>query len=207
MSIPYSDKIKWDAYQNDQFIDNRGNAVPVGSKQDLFNRAVKEVFVCSISQLKTRSVQFVRDALRLVLKVPIRAVKTPFIFKKYWKQCENAKINAKLTGYSFVHLLYVPVKFAVALAALATLSVSAAKAQWLLDKCDEGSAYLDGRASQLEALKEEGLKNATMKQPILDKDSKPETPEEEVLRYDDERALYNSYKQWLYRIDPRMCRQ
>lgn len=183
MSIPYNDSIKWGAQESDPFIDTRVKEAPLVTREDLFNRAVKEISVRSLSQLVTRGFQFGRDALRLVLKVPVRAVKTPFIFEKYWKQKENAKINAKLTGYSFVQLLSVPVKFMVALTALATLSGSAKKSQWLLDKSDDCTAYLDGRASQLEALKEEGLKEA--------KDNKE----------------YESYKNWLYRIPPRLCRK
>ena len=100
---------------------------------------------------------------------------------KNWKAREHAKINATLTAYSFVQLLFVPAKFIVALTALATSAVSWKKAKYLLDKSENWSTHLNGCAAQLEALKEEGLKNAS-------------TQKE-----------YNTYKEWIYSIDPKLC--
>lgn len=71
---------------------------------------------------------------------------------------ERAKVNVKLTGYAFVQLVSVPGKFIVALAALSAGPFSNEKAQWLLDKSVNWTIHLDGRASQLEALKEEEVK-------------------------------------------------
>jgi hypothetical protein len=122
-----------------------------------------------------------------VLKVPIRAIMTPIVLPKNWKERERSKINAKLTGYSFVQLLLVPVKFLVAIAAISASAISCKRAeQWLLDKSEGWTTYtthLDGRASQLEALKEEGIK-------------KSNTREE-----------YAQYREWLYNIDSKLCRK
>ena len=129
----------------------------------------------------TRGVQLLRDGARLVLKVPIRALWTPIILEKNWKELERAKINAKLTGYAFVQLACVPAKFVVALVALITSPISSSQTASLLNMSKHWTAHLDGRASQLEALKEVGRKYAA-------------NPDE-----------YNKYRDWLYQINPELC--
>lgn len=77
----------------------------------------------------------------------------------------------------------VPAKFAVALTALALSAVSAKRASQLLNAIDTCTSTLDGRASQLEALKEEGVVNATSKEELA------------------------AYRNWLYSLDPKLCRK
>lgn len=177
MCIPYNDQLSWASYKS-----SFGQAT---SEPDLPSAPpiVDELCAQAFKQPFTRCIQFIRDAARLVLKVPMRSIWTPIILSKNWKQLERAKINAKLTGYSFVQLVSVPAKFLVALAALATLAFSLKKARSMIEKSDGWTAHLDGRASQLEALKEEGLTNAV------------------------DREEYNQYKEWVYRIDPKFCRK
>jgi hypothetical protein len=178
MSIPYNDALSWNSYQTTPDWYKNQPAAPPSSEAPV-KRAANELF----AQPVVRGVQFIRDAARLVLKVPIRALKTPIILEKNWKELERAKVNAKLTGYSFVQLVTAIVKIPVALAALATAVISPDKATWLLDQSARFTAYLDGRASQLEALKEEGAKR------------------------EGNREEYNNYKSWLYGIDPKLCRK
>lgn len=119
-----------------------------------------------------------------MLKVPIRSVWTPIILSKNWRELERTKINIKLTGYSLVQLISVAFKAVIALVALVVSIVfSKDGANWLLNKSEGWTAHLDGRAAQLEALKEVGAKNAP------------------------DRNQYDAYKQWLYAIDPKLCRK
>lgn len=187
MSIPYNDNLQWNVYQTNPDWDKQ---LPVPAPAALdhrrrvqLKRALTELASQTFKQPIVRGVQFIRDTARLVLKVPIRAIKTPIVLSKNWKERERCKINANLTGYSFVHLVSVPAKFLVALAAILTSAISSKGGQWLLDKSDSYTARLDGRASQLEALKEMGIKNAN------------------------DRNEFNQYKDWLYKIDPKLCRK
>ncbi len=184
MSIPFNDNLCWDTYHsNPHWHKSMSASAPSIDRENQMKRAVNEVFVQTFKQPLVRSVQFIRDAARLVLKVPIRSIWTPIVLPKNWKQLERAKINTKLTAYSFVQLVSVPAKFLVALAALATSAISWRGAQWLLDKSVRWTLHLDGRASQLEALKEVGGSNAS------------------------NRHQYNLYKDWLYTINPKLCRK
>lgn len=180
MAIPYNDGISWKSFCQYKNLLTPQEAASTNCKTS-WERAKREL-AQTFPQLGVRGVQFIRDGLRLTLKVPIRAIWKPIILSKNWGELERAKINVKLTGYSFVQLISVPVKFAVALIAIATSAISQEKANWLLDKSEAWTAHLDGRASQLEALKEEGAKNAVS------------------------RELYTQYRIWLYNIDPKLCR-
>lgn len=188
MAIPFNDQLRWDNYTNNPNWHQTEveNDTPLLSSYVRVNpakRALKELFAQIHPQLCVRGVQCIRDTLRLVLKVPVRSMLiTPIWLKKNWGERERSKINAKLTGYSFVQLISVPAKFLVALAALVTSAVSFKKAHMLLDASENWTKHLDGRASQLEVLKEEGAKKAA-------------SPE-----------LYKAYKQWIYSIDPKLCR-
>lgn len=183
MSIPFNSNLGWENYKsNPDWHPSLPTAKPEPIDSSPLKRTVHALFVQTIKESVARTIQFVRDAVRLVLKVPIRAIRTPIILSKNWKELERAKVNVKLTGYAFVQLLSVPAKFLVALAALATLVVSAKQAQKLLTASDKWTAHLDGRAAQLEALKEEGRVCA-------------QDPTE-----------YKAYKAWLYSIDPILCR-
>lgn len=179
MSIPFNDNLIWDTYQsNPDWHKDQPDPAPTSliDRENQIRLTVNEVFRQTIS----RGVQFIRDAARLVLKVPIRAILTPIVLPKNWKERERAKINAKLTGYSLAQLVSVPVKFIVALTALVT---SSERVRSLFDKCENFTTHLDGRAAQLEALKEVGRVNAS-------------TQDE-----------YNLYKIWLYSIDSKVCRK
>lgn len=187
MSIPFNDRLSWENYLQESACTSSYSVRPVqtpsGDSAQQLIRVTHELFVNTVKQTFVRGVQFVRDALRLVLKVPVRSVLTPIWRSVNWKERERAKINAKLTGYAFVQLASVPVKFVVALAALATLAISLQKSQYLLCVSQQWTAHLDGRASQLEALKEVGRAHAN-------------TPEE-----------YNQYKNWLYSFESIDCRR
>lgn len=173
MAIPYNNHLSYNNFiYNNEWYKDPQNLKPVPQKANpLF-----------IPELFRRSIQFIRDAARLVLKVPVRAVWTPIILKKNWRERERALINVKLTGYSFVHLVSVPIKLVATIASLAVMifninafnSINVYRHSW--------TAFLDGRASQLEALKEVGLK-------------KTKTDKE-----------YETYKQWVYSIHPALCR-
>jgi hypothetical protein len=182
MSIPYNDNLSWVNYLSNPDWQDRA-ITPIKAVDSQTKRAAKAAFNLGLVEPFTRSVQFFRDSLRLTLKVPLRALKTPYHLEKNWKEYERAKINVKLTAYSFVHVLTVPAKFGVALTALALSAVSAKRARQLLDSIDSCTSTLDGRASQLEALKEEGVVNAT-----------------------DKEAL-KTYQTWLYSLDPKLCRK
>lgn len=184
MSIPYSVNLSWNFYKANTERHKEEPLAVQNPSEEVVNqtkRAVNEAFVKTFKQAGVRGVQFIRDGARLVLKVPIRSILTPIILPKNWKERERAKVNVKLTAYSFIQLFSVPVKFFVALTALAISAFSYKKAQWLLDKSETYTSRLDGRASQLEALKEEGRVNAS------------------------DREEYNLYRIWLYNIDPKLC--
>lgn len=182
MSIPFNSQLGWDNYlSNPNWHQNllEPELAPLSGRKSQMVRAVNEIFVQTLKQGFVRSIQFIRDAARLVLKVPIRLIRLPHT----WQELERAKINAKLPGYSLAQVGLVPVKFCVSIVALATLVISLEKGKWLLDKSEQWTAHLDGCASRLEALKEEGRPNA------------------------ESQEQYGLYKQWLYSIDPKLCRK
>lgn len=186
MSIPYNPQLNWSTYCSNPQWHEQLPATHVKNevqKENIKQVAINEVFEKTVADPIKDGVQFVRDAARLVLKVPIRSIITPIFLSRNWKEYERAKINAKLTGYSFVQWASCPAKFLVALTALATVQVSAEKTQWLIEMNNEFVAYLDGRASQLEALKEVGRIHSS------------------------NQAEYAQYKNWLYSIQPKYCRQ
>ena len=156
---------------------------PALKNENQAKRAAGELFSHATKQPIVRFVQLIRDTARLVLKVPFRAIATPIFLKKNWEERQRALVNAKLTGYAFVQLASVPAKFMVALIALATSALSQKGANWLLDQSEGWTAHLDGRTSQLEALKEEGAKKAK------------------------DRNEFDAYRTWLYSIDPKLCRK
>jgi hypothetical protein len=188
MSISYSPDLSWHCFHDGyQSIGGTAKKEPITGDESQARRAGVEVLTQTTTAPLARGEQYIRDVLRLVLKVWIRSIWTPVVLPKHWKQRERAKINVKLACYSFAQLGSVPVKFLVALAALATSAISADKAKLLLDKSEGWTTYLDGRASQLEALKEEGLGRRYP-------EGAPRTRKE-----------YEDYKEWLYKIDPRIC--
>jgi hypothetical protein len=171
MSIPYNINLSWKNYIDNPNWDspnwdspNWALAETVASETCPAKRAINELFVKTFRQFFVRGEQFIRDTIRLVVKVPFRSLCTPIFLPKNWKERQRASINVKLAGYSFVQLLFVPVKFAVALVALVSSGISHKTANELLNKSDDWTADLDGRASQLEALKEEGRVNAKDKE-------------------------------------------
>lgn len=129
-------------------------------------------------QSLVRSVQFVRDAARLVLKTPPRLIATLFEQIEVERQVERSRINAALTGYTLVQMISVPAKVLAALSALAVSPFSAKKARWIQDISANWTKSIDGQRSKLEALKEEGLKHATRMEE------------------------YAAYKQWVKKINP-----
>lgn len=170
MSIPYSDNLKWESYTSDRDRGNwdRADGRPVESRN--------------------RAEQFLRDLGRLVLKVPIRSIfVTPVFYEENWGERERCTINAKLTGYSFVQMLLVPVKWMVAIATIMASAIScrcvSGWLNYLHGRCENYTHYFDGCTSQLEALKEEGIKKAA-------------TPEE-----------YNQYKEWVFEIDAEQAKK
>jgi hypothetical protein len=184
MSIPFNDNLSWEKYTTNpnwhKCLSQDSELASVNQTRRAVNDLANQVF----KQIFARGFQFVRDLARLVLKVPVRAlIITPIFLSKNWKERQRAAINAKLTAYSFVQLLSVAPKFMVAIAAILTSAISNKKAKWLLDKSENWTAHLDGRASQLEALKEVGRVNAP------------------------DRKTYDAYKQWVYDIDPKLCRK
>jgi hypothetical protein len=186
MAIPFNDNLKWENYNSTPDWDKKPlTSEPVVTSIDS-NKQVKatlnELFEQTLKQPPIRGVQFIRDGARLVLKVPIRSICTPIVLSKNWKQRERAKINAKLTGYSLIQLISIPIKLIEALIFLITLVFSRKKANGLLNKSKYWTANIDGRTSQLEALKTMGKKNTSNKK------------------------NYKEYKDWLYNIDPILCR-
>jgi hypothetical protein len=182
MSIPYNDYLNLDIYQLHpnwhQFV-----PAPVSNNENQACRALKEVGSNLTVQPVVRGVQAIRDLARLVLKVPIRAVATPVCLEKNWAERERAAVNAKLTGYAWVQLACVPPKLIVALVALGVAMVSEDGARLVLDTSENWTAHLDGRASQLEALKEEGAKKLSSQEE------------------------FDKYRAWLYSIDAKLCRK
>lgn len=176
MSIPYNHNLSLRVYES-----NPGWYMNLDASTCPEKSIVQELLASTVRQPIKRSVQFLRDVARLALKVPLRAIATPIILQRNWQERERAKINAKLTGYAFLQLLFVPVKFVVALIALAVSGFSQETAQHLLNRSESVILYLDGRASQLEALKEEGAKKAAS--------------------FD----AYAKYRNWLYEINPKLC--
>lgn len=183
MAIPFNDNLKWEGYKNNPNWHANLPKPATAPIEDLTKRAANAAFGQPFKQTYDRGIQFVKDTARLVLKDTIRSVWTPVILPKNWKQRERVKVNAKLAGYAFVQLAFVPVKFFVALTALAMSGRFFERAQAMLDKCDSWTAHLDGRASQLEALKGVAKdKNIT-------------------------RDEYELYKLWLYTIPAELCRK
>lgn len=184
MAIAYNDNLQWSTYtSNSNWHETPFEATDSLDSGSVAKRAAAEVLTQTFRQSVVRGIQFIRDGARLVLKVPIRSVWTPIILPKNWRELERTKINVKLTGCSLVNLISVPVKSVTALAALVVSVVSKNEANWLLNKSEGWTAHLDGRASRLEALKEVGAKRAP------------------------DREEYGAYKQWLYAIDPKLCRK
>lgn len=182
MSIPFNDNLKLETF-NENPNWHLGLTAPLPEYESQQSRALEELSDTVFHESLKRSEQFIRDLARLVLKVPIRSIATPIILEKNWQERERAKVNAKLAGYSFIHLLFVPAKFIVALAAIASSKFSNEIPKQLIDATEDWSAYLDGRASQLEALKEEGVKKANTSEDL------------------------EAYRSKLYKIDPRLCRK
>lgn len=177
MSIPYNEGISIEVFRGHatyQALYTFPNGNPV-------KRAAIEAITNLFKEPVVRGVQLLRDTARLVLKVPIRAVVKPIFLEKNWRELERAKVNVKLTGYAFIQLVSVPAKFAVALTALAISVFSHEKAEGLLNMSRKWTIYLDGRASQLEALKEEGAKKSI------------------------DREEFEDYRNWLYHIQPLNC--
>ncbi len=182
MAIPFNNNLTWKNYAI--YPDWHASLTePMGGTENQVNKSAKGIFKHIGNQFGARGVQFIRDGARLVLKVPVRSLLTPIFLPKNWKQRERAKINAKLAGHAFVQLLIVPAKFLIALTTLVKLGVFFKKSNELLDRLEQQTDRLDGRASQLEALKEVGRIHAK------------------------DRQEYNGYKKWLYRIDPKLCRK
>ncbi len=180
MAIPYNPLLSVEVYKTGQNpFDNVTNEVKNDESQ--VTRALSEIFNQIVKQPVVRGIQFVRDAARLVLKVPVRAIVKPIFQEKNWQELERAKVNAKLTGYSFVQFVSVPAKFAVALTALTMTAFSYQKAKKLLDYSEGWRLHLDGRAAQLEALKEQGAKKIPNK------------------------GEFQKYRAWLYTFDPKLC--
>lgn len=182
MSIPYNNNLRLESYQSNPNWCQDLHAPSLNNGNQV-KRALNEFFEQISKQPVVRSVQFIRDVARLVLKVPIRAIAKPIFLAKNWQERERATVNVKLTGYAFVQLASVPAKFMVALIAIATSAFSQDRAKWLLDASEGWTLHLDGCASQLEALKEEGAKKAQ------------------------NRLEFDQYRTWLYKIDPKLCRK
>lgn len=181
MSIPYNENLSLNNYQTKPDW-NKGLPLASWKYEDQTRRAAGELYALTFKG-PFRTVQFIRDFARLVLKVPIRAIANPICLKKNWQEKERAIVNTKLPGYSLVQLISVPVKFIVALIALATSVVFQDLSKWILNKSERWTSHLDGRASQLEALKEEGAKKAQS------------------------RKEFEDYRTWLYNIKPSLCRK
>lgn len=182
MSIPYNDHLQWKNFTSNPNWHVEMNSGPSKSSESAAKRAFNEVLTLIFKESIARSIQCIRDSARLVLKVPVRSIWTPIILPKNWRERERTKVNIKLTGCSFIQLISVPAKSLIALGALGLSVVSENKAHQWLDKSKNWTADLDGRASRLEALKEQGAKTAP------------------------DRENYDAYKKWLYTIDSKFCR-
>lgn len=182
MAIPFNHNLNLNHYHSTPDW-HKGKAIPQIEHGNLTQRAANNLYIQTIAEPVARSVQFLRDSARLLLKVPVRAIWTPVVLQKNWAERERAVINTKLTGYSFIQLTSTPLKVLTACIALATSKVFSCQAKRLLDTSDSWISYLDGSASRLEALKEEGCKKIK------------------------NREEYESYKNWIYGIDPMLCRK
>lgn len=178
MSIPYNESISLYHFKCGVNVNDFH-----GKWTDKKKTAKGELISNAFQQPVVRTVQFIRDTARLILKVPVRAIANPIFLEKNWRERERAKVNVKLTGYAFVQMVSVPVKFMVALVALGITPFSKTSAEKLINKSAAWTAHLDGCASRLEALKEEGAKGAK------------------------NRNEYNGYKDWLYNIDAKLFRK
>lgn len=181
MAIPFNDCLKYDKYLDVHSKSFPARAKPADDGVNQVRRAVHAVFIQTFRHSLQHGEQFLRDAARLVLKVPVRAIREKIWLQENWSELERAKINAKLTAYSLAQLASTPFKTMIALAALTTTLFSSKKAAALLNASEDCTAYLNGRAAQLEALKEEGRKKAPNK--------------DEYLRY----------QKWVYEFDPKLC--
>jgi hypothetical protein len=161
MAIPYNSDISIENYRSG-YIPTASERTPSFKTES----AIRQIFI--------RGEQCIRDAARMVLKEPIRCVWTPIVLPKNWKRREHLKINAQLAAISFTQLVAVSVKPVVVL-------IDYVFQKSISEKIESCTTYLDGRAAQLEALKEEGC-------------SKANTWEE-----------YQNYQKWLFQIDPALC--
>lgn len=182
MSIPYNDHLSLNTYRSNPDWHKKLPLTPL-KFEGQGRRAAGELCEQTFKQSCIRLVQVIRDTARLVLKVPVRAIAKPICFEKNWQERQRAFVNLKLTGYAFVQFASVPAKIFVAFTALAISVLSQDCAKSLLDKSEEWTAHVDGCTSQLEALKEEGAKKAL------------------------NRKEFDEYRNWLYGIDPKVCRK
>ena len=184
MSIPFNNNLLWNIYSKTPDW-HKNKSIEISTPLELFDNkvsyAAKEVFIKTPKQFVSRGIQFIRDAARLILKEPFRSIWTPVVLPKNWGQRERVAINGKLAGYAFIQLVFVPVKFLVALTAIALSAISCNRAKSFLDKSESWTQDLDGRSSRLEALKEVGVKKIN------------------------NQSDYIKYKNWLYNIDPKLC--
>lgn len=183
MSIPFHPSLNWVNFTAHPYNAKLVWEPPAPAAARTAQRAaVNDLATQIFKQIIVRGVQFIRDGLRLVLKVPVRALLHAIWRQDNWKERERAKINVKLTGYALAQFVFILPKTLVALGALVTSAASQEKAQWLLSKSADWTAHYDGRASQLEALKEVGRNNADSKEQFI------------------------AYKTWLYNFDAKLCR-
>ena len=139
MATPYADNLKWAVYQtNPNWHLNMAKFIPKPIKRPA-EQAVYEVFIQTFKEPIVQGVQFVRDLARLVIKVPIRLIRS-----RDWQVCENAAINAKLAGYSFVRFAFVPVKLILAISAIFASSVAKSSGRFILDTSAHASTMLNG---------------------------------------------------------------
>lgn len=183
MSIPFHPGLNWanfTAHRYDAKLvwEPQAPAAAPTAQRAAVNELATQIFKQSI----VRGVQLIRDSLRLVLKVPARAAWHAIWRPGNWSERERAKINVKLVGYSLAQFVFIFPKMLVAVGALATSAASQEKAKWLLSKSADWTAHFDGRASQLEALKEVGRKFANNKEEYL------------------------AFKTWVYTFDAKLCR-
>lgn len=181
MAIPYNDQLQWSVYSSNPEWHKNAIITPPSASKNISEQAMLDLLTHIFIESVVRTIQFLRDGARLVLKVPVRSALKPIILSKNWRELERTKINVKLTGYAFVQLVFVPIKSVSSLAAYIVAAVSKKGARWLIHKNKKWTAHIDGRASQLEALKEVGAKNAADKE------------------------QYKAYRKWLYKIDPKLC--
>lgn len=180
MAIPYNDNLSLQMfYQNPNWYE-KIETLPLTVNQSIFKQTIAEVLNLSYRP-PFRSVQFLKDLARLIFKVPIRAIATPVFLKQNWKERKRALVNVKLPCYALAQLALMPVKFLFALMALGISGPFPKKARWILEKSKQWTVWLDGRSSQLEALKEEGIKKTKNRQE------------------------YYNYFTWLYKIEPSFC--